>query len=78
MKPIFNEDGWTTLRGKHALVEFTEGELRAVQAAIGSYLNAATADECRVVFGSEAGTRAAAEASSRIVRAGNALGAWSR
>jgi hypothetical protein len=71
-------EGWTTLANGHAVVELTKGELLAVFSALDSYLNAGTVEECRVIFGSHAGTRAASRAQEKVVGVAVKLGALKR
>jgi hypothetical protein len=47
-------------------IDLTPGQLRAVFAALDSYVNAGSYEECRVVFGSEPGVRAAENALQKV------------
>jgi hypothetical protein len=78
MSDVF-PNGFTTLNGgQYGVVELTPGELRALFSAVDSYLNAAGEDECRTVFGSAAGTRAASRAKDKLIRCGRAMHAFDR
>ena len=64
------------MSARKAAPELTPAQVRALVAAVDSYLNAGTMDECITIFGSAQGVEAAARASDELKRAGNAIGTW--
>lgn len=71
---FLNEQGFTTINGgKHVLVEFTPGEMRATWLALHSNVAIVTPHEARSVFGSQASVRAAERALEKVTGAMTAI-----